>query len=195
MRTLTLIRTCPKDEELAIRCYVSFKRKAKCDVVFFAERPVEDYSKSDILRVFAPTMYRPKFDNFGGRDNVIPYLEELKRVNVDNYDYIILSDSDIQILKDPIDEDFDFGGIQDFNNFRHFSGQLLIFKTEIFKKVLEYELIYELTEELIEKGISIADDTVISWIATEYTNNTRNFFEKDYWIHSKRFNVRYKAKE
>ena len=106
-------------------------------------------------------------------------------LNIKNYDYIILSDSDIQLLKNPLEQDFEFGGIQDKNNPRHFSGQMLIFKKELFERVLEYKNVYALTEELISKNISIADDTVLSWIATEYTNKTYDFYDKDYWIHSK----------
>ena len=210
MKVLILIRVCPRDQELAARCERTFEKVIKkCDIRWFAEEG--EYK----LWTFSPFIWHPFFDNYGGRDYVLPFIEELKKLNVRNYDYIILTDSDIQLLKNPLEQDFEFGGIQDQkngedysdlvfhqiqnpleqdfefggiqdqNNLRHFSGQMLIFKRELFEKVLAYKDIYKLTEELIEKNISIADDTILSWIATEYTNKTYNFYDQDYWIHSK----------
>lgn len=180
---LIIIRVCKRDEIIALRCYYSFiKYIPNIEIIIFAEEDEYNTFGDSEFNMW----YHTSYDNYGGRDNIIPYIEYLKKFNfIINFDYTIVVDSDIELLKNPLDEEFEFGGIQDKDNVRHFSGQLLIFRSNLLKKVLEYENIYELTEELISKKISIADDTVLSYIATEYTNKTRNFFEKEYWIHSK----------
>lgn len=182
MRDLAIIRVCPKDQRLASRCEKSIKEHIPdCSIIWFAEE-----GKYEFL-TRAPIYYRPFFDNFGGRDNVLPYLKELKNLPIQNYKNILLVDSDITFLKNPLDSEYDLGGIQDYTNKRHFSGQCIILKSELLQSVLNYEFISKLIQELLDTtNISIADDTVISWIATTYTENTKDFFNQDYWVHSKK---------
>ena len=182
MDNLIIIRVCKRDELIALRCHKSFLEKIpNIEIIIFAED--DDYNTFGDSEF--NMWYHPSYDNYGGRGNVIPYIKKLKEIKIRNYKYVVIVDSDIQILKNPLEHEFDFGGIQDDNNKRHFSGQLLIFKSELLQKVLTYEKVYELTEDFVNKNISVADDTILSWIATEYTTNTYNFLNQNYWIHSK----------
>ncbi|SRR6266496_3071445 len=156
-----------------------------CDVIFLAEEG--DYKW--MPKAKRQIIYRPFCDNFGGKSNVITYLEQLKKINTEQYDKIILSDADIVIDKSPLSEKYDFGGILDVNNKRHYSGQLLIFSRWLFDKVLHYENYNDIFKIVDENGYSIADDTIFSYVATAYTENIFDFNGKGFWRHEKYYHV------
>ena len=181
---LIIIRCCPKDDELAYRCYTTFKDTGiEAEYLFFAENgkyPLCIQTKENFY-------FRPWMDNFCGRSNVIPYIEHLRKIDVSIYDMIILSDADIIVNKNPLDHHFDFGGIRDATNHRHFSGQMLIFSKSIFTRLMTYDRYEETMEYFINNtNYSIVDDTILSWVATEDKNiTTFDFNGLNYWVHTK----------
>lgn len=185
MKTLVIIRTCKRDDFISFLAYKSFKIHLDCDIVFFAE---EGHDYKWIKKTDAEIVYRPYCDNFGGRSNVITFIEELKHINTEGYDYVIVSDADIHLDKNPL-VGFEFGGIRDENNKRHFSGQLLIYSRDLFDLVLHYKRYAEIFEIFIDTNQSIADDTIMSFIATSYTDNVYDFSGKGYWRHEKLHNL------
>ena len=181
---LIIIRTCPRDEKLAMRCYKTFQDCGiEGEYIFFAEEG--EYKEIINHKVF----YHPGCNNFGGRLNVVAYLEYLNRLkdelNLFTYDTVVISDSDIIIIKNFLPVNCDYGGVQDKNNPNHFSGQLLVMKSYILMDILDYKDIYGLTEDMIGKGLDIADDTVFGEIAAKYTDEKCAFEEDSYWIHTK----------
>lgn len=188
METLVIIRTCKRDDFLAYLAYKSFKNVLDCDVVFFAEEGEGGY-KWMISKTSGNIVMRPYCDNFGGRSNVILCLEFLKKINTEKYDKVIFSDADIILEKNPFDNEFDFGGIRDENNNRHYSGQFLIFSRWLFDKVIHYERYGELFKIFIDSNLSIADDTIFSYVATAFTENVFNFDKLGYWRHEKLYHL------
>ena len=185
MKTLVIIRTCKRDDFISYLCYKSFVIHLDCDVIFFAEEGEYKW----IPKANQQIIYRPFCDNFGGKSNVITYLEQLKKINTEEYDKVILSDADIILDRNPFENEFDFGGIEDVNNPLHYSGQLLIFSRWLFDKVLHYEKYNEVFELIDANGYSIADDTVLSFVATAYSENVFDFNGKGFWRHDKYHHV------
>lgn len=182
MKALVIIRPCPRDDRLAYRCYNSFKEVGIGDkFIFFAEKgeyPLLSACDGEF-------MFRAHMSNFGGRDNVRPYIEYLKKIDIAGFDKIVISDADIIVHKNFLDGEYSLGGIQQAGNPRHFSGQLLIFDNYTFDWVINYPDFELLMEGFIEKDYCIADDTVLTWVATLATDRTRDFNGEDYWTHTK----------
>ena len=189
MKNLVIIRTCKRDDFLAFYCYQSFKKVGvRADFIFFAEYPVPPYKW--IEKTKEQIIYRNYAGNFGGILGAMPYITDLKRLNIDDYDRVVISDSDIIVHKDPFyDDSFLFGGIRDDNNPRHFSGQFQIYDAQLLKKIIEYPNYLNLSANLQLEGINIADDTMISHVATQYTDKTKNFFGLGYWTHDKLYSL------
>jgi hypothetical protein len=164
-----------------------------CDVVFFAEDQ-QGYKWMNLI-FYGKTnfrdgiLYRPFCDNFGGRSNVILCIEFLKKISTEDYDKVIFCDADIILERNVFDQDFDFGGIRDRNNIRHFSGQFLIFSQWLFDKVIHYERYGELFKIFIDSNQSIADDTIFSYVATAFTEKTFDFEGLGYWRHEKNYHL------
>lgn len=185
-RALVIIRTCLRDDFLSLMCYGSFKHlKLDADYIFFCESSQYKW----INQLGVTMLYRSNCDNFGGRTNVIPYLKDLKLINTDGYEYVLVADADLIMNKNPLDEGFSFGGIRDDNNNRHYSGQLLIFKKELFDTIVSFDDFVSTIDEMIKKEINIADDTVISYVATGITDDVRVFNELNYWEHTKMYHL------
>jgi hypothetical protein len=182
MSTLAIIRVFPVDDWIAYNCFNSLKEVIGCDVVFFAEQGFYKW----IGTTNSPIVYRRECGNFGGEKGVNTCIDFLTKIDVSKYENIILCDSDITVLKNPLEFEFTFGGIQDINNPRHFSGQFLIFKRWLFEKVLKYDGYNELIDKFVNEGqVDVADDTCLSYVATEYTDNTFDFLNKHFWLHEK----------
>lgn len=189
-KLLVIIRTCPKDDYISYLCYQSWKKVLpNATVIFFAEDEGDIDQYKWIPQTDCSIIMRPFCDNFGGRSNVITCVEWLKKIYTAWYDYIAFCDADITLLKNPFDEYFDFGGVKDVNNPRHYSGQLLLFKQGLFNDILHYDKYEELYEQFINENISILDDTIFSYLATEGTDKVRDFYKTDYWRHEKLHNL------
>ncbi len=185
-RTLVIIRTCLRDDNIAYLCYHSFKQVMDADYLFFAEQA--DYKWISITGV--PIIYRDCYDNFGGQIGLHGFIKEASLIDVSKYDTVIVSDSDITMLKNPLQLNFEFGGVKSETNERHYSGQLLIYSNEVWNRVMSYTKYNELIEKFVNSGtIDVADDTCMSWVATEFTNDTFDFHEKGYWIHEKNYHL------
>lgn len=189
MKTLVIIRTCKRDDFLAWYAAKTFKGVMDCDIIFFADRgekdDVDDYRWIDKDR----THYREFCSNFGGLGYFWPMLRGLKRIDTAGYDKVIFSDADIIVHKSPLENDFEFGGVQQVGNPRHYSGQMLIFSRWIFDELIAYDN-WEMVAKIIEdNGWGVADDTMFSFVATELTDKTFDFNGKGYWTHDKRFDL------
>lgn len=196
-KTLVIIRTYPADEYIAMLCRESFEKVVEADYIFFGEPGEYKYIKPFI---------RPYCCNFGGRDNVRACIEGLKKIDTSGYDYVIFCDSDITVHKNVFEfahyyfsiatgvvtqgvlkytAHFDFGGIKDVSNDRHYSGQMLIFSREVFHYVVNYNNYDELFASFIYEGLAIADDTIFSFLALSQTTKTKDFYGLNYWTHKK----------
>lgn len=185
MKILAIIRTFPADDYIAYLCYQSFKKVIGCDFIFFAEHGEYKWlSKAD--GVF---MFHDSFGNYGGQLGLNGCINELSKIKTDAYDYVILVDSDIIMVKNPLSVlstiDFEFGGIMDFNNHRHYSGQLLIFSEAVWRKVITYPNYDWVMDNFLKDGTDIADDTCLSWVATGEIQNIFSFPKDVYWRHEK----------
>lgn len=179
---LIIIRTCKRDDALALRCYMSFKKlNIKAKYLFFAEEGEYTY----ITQTTEEIVYHKYCDNYGGRDNVRQYLNELNKINFDNYSKVIISDSDIIVHKDPLEIYCEYGGIQDSKNLFHFSGQFLIIDESVLNTILAFENYEILYQYFIDNDISIADDTVFGYVASGCTTKIYNYEDQDYWTHTK----------
>lgn len=188
MKNLVIIRTCKRDDFIAWYCYQSFKKlNIDADYIFFAEDSYIPYEW--ILKTGEPIIYREFFDNFGGAKNAVPYFKRIGDIYYSEYERILISDSDIVLYKDPFDEDFDFGGYVDAINPRHISGQCQIYKPEVLKRVVEYPWYQNLVQNLAESGISVADDTLSSWVATMEDVKIKDFADSGYWLHEKLYSL------
>ena len=171
-KVLVIIRTCQKDDFISYLCYKSFQSVMNADYLFFAEEGEYKWIKETGEKV----LWRAACGNFGGQSGLYVVINGLKVYNIEQYGKIILSDSDITLFKNPLDYQYDFGGIKSATNERHYSGQLLIFSKNIWDKVMQYEHYDKLIKSFVDSGtIDVADDTCMSWVATEYTENVFNF--------------------
>ena len=203
MKNLVIIRTCLRDDFIAWNCYQSFKNIIPdADYCFFAEQPRNCERYKWITQTGENISFRRWVGNMGGVDYALPYIEDLKEFNKTTdcfglhtrwYENIIISDADIVLYKNPLEHEFDFGGIQDDTNKRHFSGQLQIYDGCLLEKVLNYPEYPKIVELLLSKNISIADDTLMSWVATMYTDKVFNFFGLGYWLHEKLYHLEKEA--
>jgi hypothetical protein len=176
---LIIIRICPKDDYIGFRCMETFKATGiDADYLFFAEQGEYKWIKDQKI------VYREYCGNFLGKDGVYASVQGFKDINRDHYGKVIFCDSDITVYKNPLDSEFDFGGIQDSENPRHFSGQMLIFSKWLFDKVALHPDYRDLINWFCDNNKSVADDTIFSWVATGYTDNIRAF-PGGYWHHEK----------
>jgi len=189
MKTLIIIRTYPVDDYISYLCYLSWKKVLPdAKFIFFAQNendpPPGKYKW--IVETGEDILIRGYCCNFGGRSHVEAYIEGLKRIDVSGYDKIICSDADITVHKNPLEHDFEFGGVRHVGNERVYSGQCLIFSRWVFQKLIQYPHYESLFNEFINDGYrSISDDTIFSWLATSWTDKTFGFWDKDYWSHDK----------
>lgn len=196
-KKLIIIRTNGRDDFIAWLCYQTFRKVCKdADYIFFAEYEDWEFTKQKyewINTTCQPIFYHEFCSNFGGRDYLVPYFWYLKamlmQLDLSSYDYVGISDADMIFLKNPFDEDFDIGGIQDANNWRHISGQFMVFKPDVLKRILRSNIFREI-DEVMERGYAVADDTVFTHIATKEEIKIRDFYEKDYWIHHKGYDLK-----
>lgn len=189
MKILIIIKVCQRDDFIAWHSYNSFKEKyPKAHFIFFAEDHV---SYHWIHKPMEMIIYRPYRSNLGGWDYARPFIEDLKVINTEGFDKVILSDADIVLKKDVLYFNYDMGGIQHQSEEkeRHFSGQLMIFNKWLFDLVVNYSDYQGIKDDIIRRNWGVADDTMMSLVALKYTNNTFNFFELDYWDHEKRFHL------
>jgi hypothetical protein len=188
MKALIIIRTYPIDDYISYLCYQSFKRfYPNAKYIFFAQNendpPPGKYYW--ITQTGEEILIRPYCCNFGGKSHVEGYVEGLKKIDTTGFDKIVCSDADITILKDIFENDFDLGGVKHFDYDRLYSGQLLIFSKEIFDRIVAYPDYPKLYDYFIENGLSISDDMIFSWLATEWTEKRFDFYNKGYWNHEK----------
>lgn len=177
MKILILIRTCPKDDFISFRTMHQWKAAGvKGDYMFFAEEGEYKWIKDEKIH------YRPKCDNFLGKDGVYAALEGFKGIDFEGYDKIIFCDADLTIYKSPFDVEFDFGGVQDCDNPRHFSGQCLIFSKWVFDKMRYYHDYPGLITFFVDRLMSVADDTIFSYVCTSYVGGHHL---NGYWQHEK----------
>lgn len=190
MKPLVIIRVYPIDDWIAFNCYSSFKKVLpEADYIFFAqssEDPPKGSYKWITSVIGAKILIRPYCCNFGGRDHVRACVEGLKMIDLVRYSKVIFSDADIVVHKNPLDEDFEFGGIRSTYNDWHYSGQMLIFDRWLFEEVVWYDH-ENVFNDFLERGVSISDDTIFSWIALTYCgeSDTKNFWNLGYWEHAK----------
>lgn len=186
MNTLVIIRTCRRDDFISWLAYKTFKDVGAGDkFIFYAEEKQKDEYRW-ITKTGEEIFWREHCSNFGGRSNLKIFLKGLRQIDTTGYDYVIVSDSDIIMEKNPFDgNEFELGGVQQAGNPRHFSGQLIIYSGKLFQKVIHYPEYDILMEQMIRDNYSIADDTVMTWIATMYTDKTFDFDGKEYWRHVK----------
>lgn len=186
---LILIRTYPTDDYISYLCYLSWKKVLPdAKYIFFAQDENDPpQGKYKWIRETGEEIYiRPYCCNFGGRDNVRAYIQGLKGLDFTGYDKIICSDADITVHKNPMENDFEFAGVQHQGNERVYSGQCLIFDGKLFEWIVSYPYYEKLFDEFINDGYrSISDDTIFSWLATAWTDKTFDFYNKGYWDHEK----------
>lgn len=190
MQTLVIIRTYPVDDYIAYLCYLSFKKVMSCNFIFFAEKGRYKW----LTKTNGIFLHRESCVNFGGQLGLNICIDGLSKINVTRYDNIILCDSDITVLRNPLDVKevvhYEFAGVQDYNNKRHFSGQFLIFSNRVWNKVMKFPNYVWLIESFVKEGIvDVADDTCMSWVATGVTTETYNFHELGYWKHEKNYHL------
>lgn len=192
MKNLVIIRTCERDDFLAFHCYNSFKKVGvDADYLFFAQHSYNGYKW--ITRTGEKIVERGYSDNFGGMIHALSYIQDLKSLDVSGYDRIIISDSDIILHKNPLevmDEyGFGIGGVQDATNKKHFSGQFQIYSAEVFERCMGYREYESLSIKFISDGINVADDTLLSWIATDHAETLMNFDGTGCWSHEKLYHL------
>lgn len=185
MNVLVIIRVCPNDDFIAHLCYESFKEVMKehnLTFMFFAEKGVYKW----INQEQGSFVFRKFCGNFGGQEGLYCCIDYLKPVDVNGFDKIILSDSDITLYKDPLDVEVDFGGIMHIGNERHYSGQLLIFSKKVWNHVMNNGNYPEIIKFFVESNVyHVADDTCMSWVAYQSAFHLYDYNGKGYWKHEK----------
>jgi hypothetical protein len=186
---LIIIRTYPVDDFISYLCYRSWKAVLPdAKFIFFCQNETDPPpGKYKCIAMTGEQMLiRPYCCNFGGRDHVRAYIDGLKKIDTTGYDKIACCDADVTMIKNPFEHEFDFAGISHYGYTRLYSGQLLMFDKKIFDRVVGYTGYEELFEQFIKDGYrSISDDTIISWLVTEWGVKVFDFFEKNYWHHYK----------
>lgn len=182
-----LIRTCPRDDYISKLAYISLKEVyADANYTFLAETG----SYAHIHTVPASIMYRPTCDNFGGQSGVHNLLNAMKSIHLDvtDNDFVFLVDADIVFLKDVLPEligidHCGFGGWTGTLN--HISGQFQILSGRFYKKVCELNETEtnQLINDMLQRKISIADDTFISYVSDRLSVAKKNV--DGFWIHHK----------
>jgi hypothetical protein len=180
MKILCIIRICPKDDFIGWRTMEGWKKVIEADYLFFAEQGEYKWIAGQNI------VHRPHCDNFLGKDGVYAVIEGFKNVNYEGYDKIIFCDSDLTIKGNPFVEEFDFGGIQDCDNLRHFSGQCMIFSKWVLDRMLACKRYRQLIEWFCDHQKSVADDTIFSWVCTEFVGGKHL---NGYWQHEKMYHL------
>ncbi len=147
MNNKLIIRTFDKDDYLGRLCCESFyKAGMNFETVYIGE----DYHYQYLN---APFIKRNGFGNFGGTLGVYGISEIFNLVDVDNEDYVYLSDADI-VIRNKIElpegtEHAGTGGM--YKDMLHISGQLQILKGNVYNhiKSLSRQEIDDITHEML----------------------------------------------
>jgi hypothetical protein len=186
-----IIRTCPRDDYLALLCYNSF---LLCNITANYSFIADTGIYHEITKTNIPIHYKPQTLNYGGATGVCGLLNALKVYDFEDNDIVIISDSDIVVLENFIDligdaDHCGYGGVNEFK-INHISGQMLIFRGEIIKRLVNmsdderYSIIFD---EMNKNKINIADDIYNSYVTDKWKCN-KKFLPKNKWLHEKFYN-------
>lgn len=181
-----LIRICPRDDYIGRLAYESLKMYyPDATYGFLAER-------GDYKYITEKVYWREKCDNFGGQHGAKVLLQSMRdtHLNPKDSDVIFLVDSDIVMfthLGDGI-YDVDHGGVYGIGRWGlgHVSGQFQILSGRFFNFLTSMEHLdfCRHIDEMLLKGIDIADDTVFSYISDKHGMRKRHIHG---WVHYKFF--------
>jgi len=182
-----IIRTCPRDENIAKLCLYSFRKVGiVADYCFLAD----DGEYCDLKDI--PVYYKPNSNNYGGQAGVKGLLNGLKQIELYDDDVVILSDSDIIVYNNFLSQIEDcahlgVGGVDPNNGLFHISGQMQIFSGEIINRILSLsnDDIDDIVKHMCSNHINIADDTFNSYL-TDLWNVKKKTIPNN-WIHFKAY--------
>lgn len=191
--TTVIIRTYAKNEHVAMKCYESMKALNVADkYCFFVER---GGAIPNIVATGEPIYYHETCGNFGGLFYVKRMVRELNQIPRPNdNDYIIYSDDDIVMHKNPMDiMTADHAGIVGeamvCDNVPHFSGQLNIVKGWLWNKYLDggEEVVEECYQYQLNNNsvAGTADDTLFSIFSYLNKATKQSFHQTYYWSHER----------
>lgn len=199
--TTAIIRSCDRDDLRALLCYQTMKKyKVADNYIFFHEknRFTDDCNCPNISSAEDAIIVMREFcDNFGGENNIITMLKEIKEKfpAFEDNDKVIFCDADIIMRRNPFDfmptesqyagicnDDVRIGGI-----YRHFSGQFNILSGRLWNKYIEEgEKGYRERRIILDKyNYSIADDSVLSTFVWQNNIEPYNLFNDNCWLHYK----------
>lgn len=153
-----------------------------------------DYGNCPLLEATeVPVIYHESCGNFSGLNYVKTMIKGLSRFMVEPDDFVIFSDNDITMFKNPMPDmiNFDHGGIFGealvCDNIPHVSGQLNIIKGWLWNEYIkggEYiiDLLYRY-QCTHNSRAGTADDTLFSIFAYLNGAKQKSFHNLGYWIH------------
>lgn len=196
-----IIRTYDKDDYLARLCYESWIRSGyEGDVIFYCQKKCphphynRDYSPQMIDGCGKIIFHDNLVSNFGGAAGAESMIECWKQINFSESDYIISCDTDIVIFENPIPEPIlgidllGTGGLVRNGELYHISGQLQVISGRIIKEAIsnpQYTT-QNITGHLVQRSLSMNDDTYISMVAHLMNANVKCISNK--WLHRKLYN-------
>lgn len=182
-----VIRTCPRDENLAKLCLHSFRNVGiDADYIFLAD--IGNYLNLRDVTVF----YKPNSNNYGGQSGVKGLINGLKQISFLDSDIVILSDSDIVVYNNFLSqiEDYEHLGVGEIDpntGLFHISGQMQIFTGKIINKIVSLtdSQIDKIVKDMCSRSINIADDTFNSYL-TDLWKIKKKILPNN-WIHYKAY--------
>lgn len=181
-----IIRTCERDDYIARLCYESFVESGISANYSFLAEPGK---YTHIVETGQPIKYKTPCENYTGQVGAHSIASEIKQYQVDSNDIVIISDSDIVILENFINDiiNIDHAGVLNDSRWglKHISGQLQIFKGSIFNRIasLDQDSVSEVINQMLIRQIDIADDTFMSFMTDSFNSIKIGLTGK--WIHFK----------
>ncbi len=194
---IAIIRSCDRDDLRAKLCYHTLKRHKVADkIIFFHEGT--NYPQIDKIQDIDAVFIQREFcDNFGGENNILTMLKEIKAKlpTFNDDDFILFCDADIIMFRNPFSvmpEGTDHAGFFDPNNkiggeINHISGQLNIVTGSLWNLYIEAgEEGYRESRKTLDKyNYSIADDSIFSVFSHFMQAKQFTFINNECWLHYK----------
>ncbi len=189
---VVIFRTCERDDYITRLAYESYKLAGVGDKFVFLCH--NNHRFKYINGLDALYIEHEAIANFGGQNGANAIIKAFKSISdVLESDVVFVSDSDIIMLKTPMDylnaiewDHSGFMGTYPGHSFLHSSGQCQILKGRIFNALRAQEKPYVDSVwqgEMLPQKINVADDTYISW-ETEKMKIKKVPIE-GYWVHHK----------
>lgn len=181
-----LIRAYEKDDYITRLCYESWMRSGYQGKIIFYSEPYSTKWLKDLPNT--EWMWREPCGNFGGQIGARNIIKGLASLRLNDNDWVVSCDTDVVIKENPfnyLQHETNFAGFGgNVDGFYHISGQLMMFRGDFIKEIFgdTQEDIDRLVNEMIYKGLNVADDILISYRLRKKASV--QLFE-DKWIHQK----------